>query len=202
MTLGKVWFATHHRAMSLWKFIVFDDIGTMVHEDGVLGFIGRRYDFDLDDIRSVRVTTIRVAWGIMIPSLLATILLVLCVPLPCYGMLAMAKDLISQVIISTVIGLIIAGLYLYLAIRLPYLWRTPWVCIEHGTSSGGVTYSYFALCTDLGRSVRRQETRQLAEHLRAELEAGRLLRPVERRMPLPKPRGSTEDGIQSSYPDS
>src|SRR3712207_4690235 len=97
MRLGKVWYASHERAMSLWKFVVYDDVGMLFLEDGVLGFTGRKYDFDIEDVRSVSVTPIRVAWGLMIPSLLASVLLVPCVPLPCY-ILTVSNNLTARVI--------------------------------------------------------------------------------------------------------
>jgi hypothetical protein len=195
MRLAKAWYASQDRATSLWKFLVYDDVGELFFGDGVLGFAGREYDFDIDDIRSVSVTPVRVGWGLMIPSLLASVLLAPCMPLPCYA-LVLSKDLTARVIGWTFIGLVIGGWYLYLAIYLPYLWRTPWVRIEHGTHSGDVTYSYFAICTELGRSVRRLETQQLAEQLRADLEAGRTARPAQGPKLLPNSPGPAEEGIR------
>jgi hypothetical protein len=180
LIIDKVWFATDQRAKSLWKMIVYDDIGPLHLEQGILDFQGRKFDFDMDDIRSVTVTPLRVAWGIMIPTILLSAVLIWCVPLPCYGF-ALTGGMATRVIGLTGAGLIIAGLYVFIGLRLLSAWSIPWVRIEHSTASGPVTFSYFTVCNSLGLGVLRKETLALAKRLQEDLESGQLGKRVSSR---------------------
>lgn len=121
----KVWYASAKRIGSIWKFLVFDDIGSLNICDSILEFKGRKNNIQINNIRSVSIVKQKINWGVyLIVNILAIFYIYL-------FFLKLILGALIVLLLANIEGLLIGS-------------NTKWILVEYLDQSNKPKKAYFA----------------------------------------------------------